>query len=127
MSSSPAYAATPNIGSQLLTNSDASYTAPSVVSTLLTAGANGTRVNRVVVKAVATTVAGKLLLWLYDGTTYHLYDEFDITAVTLSTTVDAFRVERAYYDLVMKTGWSLRATLSVTQTGIMATALAGDL
>ena len=126
MATAPAYFATPNDGAALLTTFDASYTAPTTVSTLITAGANGTKVNRIVTKAVATTVAGKVLLFLYDGATYHLFDEMDITAVTLSTTVDGFRIEKAYPDLVLKTGWSLRATLSVTQTGVQVLAFGAD-
>lgn len=127
MASSPAYAATPNNGAALLTSLESSYTAPTTTQTLLTAGASGTRLNRIVAKGVATTVAGKVLLFLYDGTTYHLFDELDITAVTLSTTVDAFRIERAYQDLVLKTGWSLRAALSVAQTGVKVMAFGGDI
>ena len=127
MSAAPAYASVPNIGSQLASALESSYTAPTTTVTLLTAGTNGTRVNRVVAKAVATTVAGKIMLFLFDGTTYHLFDELDVTAVGITTTVDGFRIEKAYYDLVIKTGWSLRAALSVAQTGIKVIAFGGDL
>lgn len=127
MATAPAYASVPNLAGQLLTAAEASYTAPTTTLAVLTAGASGTRLNRVVVKGVATTVAGKVLLFLFDGTTYHLFDEIDITAITLSTTVDSFRLERAYTDVVIKTGWSLRAGLSVAQTGVKVIAFGGDL
>lgn len=128
MASSGQYAAFPNNGTPaLLTSLESSYTAPTTTQTALTSGASGTRLNRIVAKAVATTVAGKIMIFLYDGTTYHLFDEFDVTAVTISTTVDGFRLERAYQDVVLKTGWSVKVASSVAQTGIKVMAFGGDL
>lgn len=129
MASSGQYAAFPNNGTPaLLTSLESSYTAPTTTQTALTAGASGTRVNRLVAKAVGNTVVGKILIFLFDGTTYHLYDEFDVTAVTISTTVDGYRMERAYQDLVLKTGWSVRVASSVAQSpGIKVMAFGGDL
>lgn len=61
----------------------------------------------------ATTVAGLVYLFLFDGTTYHLYDDIAVTAVTASATVAPFRASRTYTNFWMKTGWSLRASQSI--------------
>lgn len=60
---------------------------------------NGLRIDAIRVKCKATSVAGVIGVWLYDGTTSSLIDEIDITAVTASTTVDSFSVERQYATL----------------------------
>lgn len=119
MATDPAFAATPNNGTQLLGTAETDLQAPAQTSTVITAGANGTKVEEIVVQAsksatlIATTVAGIVYVFLYDGTTYHLYDTFLVTAVTASTTVAPFRLSRTYPNLFMKTGWSVRASQSV--------------
>lgn len=62
---------------------------------------------------VATTVAGLVYLFLYDGTTYHLFDTITVTAITASATVAPFRARNLYDNLAIKSGWSLRASQSI--------------
>lgn len=62
---------------------------------------------------VATTVAGLVYIFLYDGSNYHLFDTITVTAVTASATVPGFRQRNTYTNLVLKTGWSLRASQSI--------------
>jgi hypothetical protein len=56
----------------------------------------GGRVDAIRVKCKATSVAGLIGIWLYDGTTSRLIDEIPVSAVTASATVDSFAVERPY-------------------------------
>ena len=119
MATGPAYAATVNNGSQLLVTAETDLQAPAQTQTIITAGASGTKIEEIVVEAsksgslIATTVAGLVYLFLYDGSTYHLFDTVAVTAITASTTVAPFRLSKVYNNLVLKSGWSLRASQSI--------------
>lgn len=73
-------------------------------------------VNRVRVVAVGTTTAGMVRLYLHDGTNFRLLDEIPVTAITPSGTVAAFQAEKSYSDLIIPTGWSLRASTHNAET-----------
>ena len=132
MATSAQYASTPRIGSALLTTADTSLTAPSTVGTVLTAGSSGSRIDYIDVQGVATTVAGIVNIFIYDGSTYFLYVQVPITAVTSSTTATAFQATLSsngnanILPINLPNGYSLRATTSVAQTGIRVTAMGGD-
>ena len=132
MSTSAQYASTPKFGSATLTTADTSLTAPSTVGTIVTAGASGTRIDYIDIQGVATTVAGLINLFVYDGTTYVLWQQVPVIAVTSSTTAPAFAAYLSsngnanIMPLTLPTGYSLRAATSVSQTGIRVTAYGGD-
>jgi hypothetical protein len=132
MSTSAQYASTPKIGSALLTTADTSLTAPTTVGTVLTAGASGSRIDYIDIQGVATTVASNINLFIYDGTNYILYAQVPVIAITSSTTAVAFAATISsntnpnLLPINLPTGYSLRATTSVTQTGVRVTALGGD-
>lgn len=132
MATTAQYASTPKIGSALLTTADTSLTAPSTVGTVLTAGASGSRVDYIDVQGVATTVASIVNIFIYDGTNYILYTQIPVQAVTSSTTAPAFQAtissnsHPSILPINLPTGYSIRATTSVAQTGVRVTALGGD-
>lgn len=118
MATDPQFAATINNGTQLIGTAESNLQVPVNASTILTAGATGTKIEEIVVEAsttslVATTVAGLVYIFLYDGSTYHLYDVIPVAAITASSTTAPFRVTRQYQNLVIKTGWSVRASQSI--------------
>jgi hypothetical protein len=132
MATSAQYASTPVFGSATLTTADTSLTAPTTVGTVLTAGASGTRIDYIDVQGVATTTSGLINLFVYDGTNYMLWQQVPVQAVTSSTTAPAFTVALSsngnanLLPLTLPTGYSLRATTSVAQTGIRVTAYGGN-
>jgi hypothetical protein len=132
MSTSAQYASTPKIGSALLTTADTSLTAPSTVGTVFTAGSSGSRIDYIEVQGVATTVASIVNLFIYDGSSYFLYAQVPVIAITSSTTAVAFQAlissntQPNLLPINLPTGYSLRATTSVTQTGVRVTASGGD-
>lgn len=127
MATSPVFAVTPRIGSVSVATVDASYTAPTVAGTVITGASTGTRISEVVVKSAATSAAAIVRLFLYDGTTYWLFDELTIAAATGSATVQQSRVSTTYTNLILPSAsWSLRATISVAQA-THVTALGADL
>lgn len=132
MATSAQYAATPVFGSANLTTADTSLTAPTTFGTVLTAGASGTRIDYIDIQGVATTVTGLINLFVFDGTNYILWNQVPVQPVTSSTTAPAFQVllssngNANIMPLTLPTGFSLRATTSVAQTGIRVTAYGGN-
>ena len=129
-SGSPAFSSTPNVGSGLVSATlDTSLTAPTNITTILTAGASGTQIFQIVLTGVLTTVAGVVNIFRHDGTTYHSYDPVLVAAVTSSTTAVPFRADRQYPNLILKSGDTLRVTNTIAgnQSGIKVTAHGGDL
>lgn len=118
MAVDPQFASVVQLGAALLGAAETNLQVPTTTSTVVTAGANGTKIEEIVVHATATvltatTVPGLVYIFLHDGTTYHLFDALPITAVTASTTAAPFRVSRTYTNLWIKTAWSVRASQSV--------------
>lgn len=132
MATSAQYAATPRVGSALLTTADTSLTAPTTVGTVFTAGSSGSRIDYIDVQGVATTTACIVNLFIYDGSTYFLWQQVPVIAVTSSTTAPAFTAALSsngnanVMPLTLPTGYSLRATVTVTQTGVRVIAYGGD-
>jgi len=132
MSTTAQYATTPVFGAALLTTADTSLTAPTTIGTVITAGASGTRIDFIEIQGVATTVAGIVNLFIYNGTTYHLWQQIPIIAVTSSTTATAFSTVTSTNNtpnvmpMIIPTGYSLRATTTIAQTGVKVIAYGGD-
>lgn len=127
MATSPAFAVTPRMASVSIATADSSYTAPTNVGTLITGASTGTRIAELVVKCAATSAAAVVRVFLYDGTTYWLFDEILVAAATGSSTVAQTRVSQTYSNLVLPSAaWSLRVTTSVSQA-THVTALGADL
>jgi hypothetical protein len=108
---------------------DTSLTAPSNTATLLTAGSNGSKVDRIRLAQLITTATVTIVnLFLYDGSTYHLFDFFSIPSAVLSTTVEVIPTDKYYDDLVLATSWSLRCTVTTAaaQSAFKLTVLGGD-
>ena len=127
MGTAPAYAATPVCWAGLVpAAADTSLTTPSNVTTLGTAGSNGSKIEEIVCQGVGTTVAGAVNIFLYDGATYHLYDFFIVPAYTASSTVGAWRASRQYANLILPSNsWSLRCTVTIAgdQSMVKVTAI----
>ena len=132
MATSAQYASTPVFGSANLTTADTSLTAPTTVGTVLTAGASGTRIDYIEIQGVATTVTSLINLFIYNGSTYVLWQQIPVVAITTSTTSPAFsaalssNVNANIMPLTLPTGHSLRATTTVAQTGVRVIAYGGD-
>jgi len=125
----PQFASTVNVGSGLAPATlDTSLTAPTNVTTVVTAGSSGTKIEEIVVQGVGTTAAGVLNIFRYDGSTYHLVDQFLITAVTSSTTAVAYRSNRTYENLMLESTDTLRITVTVSglQSLLKVTCFGGD-
>lgn len=117
MATTPTFASTPIVGTGIVPGTaDTSDTSPTNQTTLTWStaiGANGAKVEQIDAVGLGTTVAGLVNLFLFDGTTYHRFDYFTVTAVTESTTAGAFTFRKSYTNLWLPNGWSLRVTNTV--------------
>jgi hypothetical protein len=129
MATDPQFAATPNTHSVLApATADTSLTAPTNVATLWTPGANGGRVDWIRVLGVGATVAGRLNVFRYDGTSYWLLDQIMVNAVTPSASVEVFEAVVPYGELLLDSGDSLRITVmeAGNESLLCVTAIGGN-
>ena len=130
MATSPQFAATPNVKSGLVpATNDASLTAPTNTTTIFTAGANGSKLDYIRAFGVGTTVAGRLNIFRYDGSSYWLIDQALVTATTPSATLAVWSTVLSYPELVLKSGDSIRVAVmeSGNESLICCSAFGGDL
>lgn len=109
---SPAFPDTVNDGVVAISTANTNRDGTGTMGTVLTAGADGTRIEKVVIEATGTTTAGMVRLFLHNGTTAFLIFEQIIAAVTPSGTVKAehYTITGAPFPLTIPSGWSLRAS-----------------
>ena len=133
MSTTAQYATTPNPGTPgILTTADTSWTAPTTFATIITAGASGSRIDNIDVVGVANTAAGIVNLFLYDGSTAHRITGVNLMGVTAGTTASPEEYHLGVYSnpllfpIILKTGWTIRASVTTAQTGVKVIARGGD-
>ena len=120
MSAVPTYAGIPNVGTANLGTAETEVKPPQHAVLLTTAGANGTKIEEVILQAVAasltpTSTASLVYVYIYDGTNYWLRDVLTVTAVTASATTAPFRLSKTYTNLWLKSGEALYASMSAAQ------------
>jgi hypothetical protein len=97
---------------------------------ILTAGADGARIEEIVAKATADPADSVLTIFIHNGTSYFLWDEMDLgNPAAASTTAEAYRVSRTYENLVLESGHKLAAAITVALTAgvVNVWALGGSL
>ena len=78
------------------------------IATVLTAGSNGSLIERIDITAIGTTTAGVVRLFIHNGSTYFLWKEILVGAITPSATVAAF-MRTVREKMFLPSGWSVRA------------------
>lgn len=116
MSTTPIYAGTPKYGVANIITANTNLDGTGTIGTIFTAGASGSRIERINIKAAATTTAGAVRLFVHDGSTARLLFEQSVDALTPSATVKSFAASLdigshpQIMPLVLPTGYSLRAS-----------------
>jgi hypothetical protein len=87
----PIFARSPRLGFARISTANTNRDGTGTIGDVITGGTDGTRVDRVVITATATTTAGMVRLYLYDATNTRLWQEINVSALTPSGTVSAFR------------------------------------
>lgn len=129
MASTPAFTATPRIGVAAVSTANTNRDGTGTIATVLTAGASGTKIEQVVVKADGDPADSIVVLFLHDGSNYWVFDELDAGNPTAgSATAVTYRAQAFYTNLVLPNGWSLRASITAAPTAgvVNVFALGGD-
>lgn len=135
MASTSQYASTPNVGSAVITAAlGGTRATPTGASTLITAGASGSVITRAVIQNVQPVASGApsancVRFYLHNGTTYFLVKEYGFTATDPSAGTASTPFEVPFNDLVIPTGWTLQAGISVRASDVddtCITAFAGN-
>lgn len=131
MAVAPAYAATPRIGFGSVSTANTNRDGTGTIVDVLTGGTSGTKVSEIVIQCTGDPADSTVTLYLHDGTSYRLFDEFDLgNPAAASTTVPGFRTSRTYDSLVLPSNtWKLAAAITVAPTSGAANVFAfgGDL
>lgn len=111
----PTFVLTPNV---TISNSATANTAIDGTGTLVTgftAGSNGSRVERIRVKCAATSAAGLVNIFIFDGTNNRLLTSIAVTAATSSVTVATFE-SVVTLGIVLPTGFLLKFATTIAQS-----------
>lgn len=120
------YASAPRAASAVLSAANTARDGTGTIVTVLTAGANGSRIDDITVVATGTVTAGVVRLFLHDGTNARLLREVMVTATTPSTSVETFTVRLTNLGICIPTGWSLRASTHNAESFNVIVNRAGD-
>lgn len=131
MAQSPAYAATPKCGIGQVSVANTNRDGTGTLTTVFTAGANGSRIDAINIKAVGSTTAGMVRLFIHDGTNARLLTEIPALAITPSSTAPAWEAQlngnsmSQVLPIILPSGYSLRAATEKAET-INVIAVGGD-
>jgi hypothetical protein len=126
MATAAQYAATPRAALGQVVTANTARDGTGTIATVFTAGSSGSRVDDIKIQALAATTAGVVRLFLHDGTNARLWQEVMVTAVTPSTTVEAWSFTLLNQALILPNGWSLRASTNNAEGFNVIVTRAGD-
>ena len=126
MSTAAAYASTANTAAVQVTTANAARDGTGTIVTVMAAAASGTRIDDIYIVATGTTTAGVIRLFISEGANTRLLSETLVTAVTPSNTIPVFSSTLLNQAIVLKTGFSLRASTEKTETFNIIVTRAGD-
>jgi hypothetical protein len=112
MASAINFAADPRVSGVTIATANTNRDGTGTLGTVIVAGASGTRIDRIRAQAIVTTTAGRVRLFLYDGSNYYALEELAIAAATVSATVSGATAEITFGDLrplTLPSGWSIAA------------------
>ena len=114
MSATPNHAAVINEAVINISTANTARDGTGTITTLISAGTSGSRIERVEAAARAATTAGVIRIFLHDGVNFHLIEEILVTVVTPSTTVEVWtgrsKLITPDTPIFLKTGHSLRVS-----------------
>lgn len=116
MAAIPAYAASPRCGVAQISTANANRDGTGTIATVFTAGASGSRIDAIDLKAVGTTTAGMIRLFIHDGTNASLLTEYPVQAITPAASVPSWEAQlntntmTQVMPIILPNGYSLRAS-----------------
>lgn len=129
MATDPSFAATPRAAVAAVSTANTARDGTGTMATVFTAGAGGSKVEEITVKATGDPADSVVTVFLHNGATAFLFDEFDLgDPAAASTTIAGYTMTRTYPNLLLPSGWSIRAAITVALTAgvINVFAFGGD-
>lgn len=131
MAGSPAFYATPRAAVAAVSTANTARDGSGTIVDILTGGSSGTIIDEIVVKTTGDPADSIVTIFIHNGTSYFLFDEFDLgNPAAASTTVTGYREARTYENLRLpSSSFKLAAAITVALTaGVMNVwAFGGDL
>ena len=93
MATQAQYAATPKCGIGQVSVTNTNRDGTGTIETVFSAGTSGSRIDAIDLKAVGTTTAGMIRLFIHDGVNARLLTEVPVTALTPSGTLPSWEVQ----------------------------------
>lgn len=117
MATVPNFTGTPKAAVNSVSTANTLRDGNGTIATVFTAGASGSRITEVRIVATGDPADSIVNLFLHDGATAWFFDSVDIgNPAAATTTVDAFKAVVGYTNLLLPSGWSLRASITVALT-----------
>ena len=131
MATSPQFTSKPNCNAVTVSVANTNRNGTGTIATIFTAGASGSRIDAIDLKAVGTTTAGTIRLFIHNGANACLLTEVPVTAITPSGTLPSWETQlntntmTQVLPLVLPAGYSLHAATNNAET-FNVIALGGD-
>lgn len=118
MATTPAFATTPRIGVAAVSAANTNRDGTGTIVDIITGVAAGTKINEIVIQTTGDPADSIVTIYLYNGSSYFLFDELDMgNPAAASTTVSGFREARTYDNLILPSAsWKLAAAVTVALT-----------
>lgn len=129
MSTKPAFTSTVRHGIGAVSAANTNRDGTGTIVSILTGVAAGTRIFEIVAKATSTTTAGmiRLFISLDGGSTWKLYDEILVAAVTPSASVSTFRASVTPTNLLLPNASAILGASTHNAEAFNVSAQGGDL
>lgn len=130
MASTPGFASVPrSIEPQAVSAANTNRDGSGTIVTLCAGATAGTKVNQVRVKATVTTTAGMVRLYVSTdtGSTWRLFDEVPVSAITVGASTPAFQADRFYDNLILTGASDLLGASTHNAEAFHVTPLVADL
>ena len=128
---SPIFAQTPVFAQAYLSGSYTDRTgATAGLTTLVTAGASGSKITQIGCKFTGNTITGSVMIFVTStaGTNPRIFDEIPIALYTVSTTSGSYRAVNAYSDFQINSGSRIQVGVSALSSSVSCSvfAMQGD-
>lgn len=118
----PAFAVVPRAAVAAVSTANAAFDGTGTIVDIMTGVAAGTKITEVAVQTTGDPADSMVTVFLHNGTSYFLFDVYDIgNPAAQSTTVAGLRFSKRYDNLVLPSAsWKLAAAITVALTaGVM--------
>ena len=116
------YAAVPRLAIGQVSVANANRDGTGTLATIMTAGASGSRIDAIYLKAVGTTTAGMIRLFVHDGTNARLLTEVPVLAIVPGANAPSWEAQlntnslSQVLPILLQSGHSLRASTHNAET-----------